>query len=107
MPASSGPADRHRAWLRLRARARRGGDAPLKYCRSVAAKLQADSDLAAAARAAFGQPEATDDEACLYPLQLLRYADVDVLVSQTGEPGAATAAKRTQRHRAEARAGRL
>ncbi len=62
-------------------------DAPLKDCRSVAAKLQADSDLAAAARAAFGQPEATDDEACLYPLQLLRYADVDVLVSQTGEPG--------------------
>jgi hypothetical protein len=63
-------------------------DAP-RYCRSVAAKLKADSDLAAAARAAFGQPEATDDETCLYPLQLLRYADVDVLVSQTGEPGEA------------------
>ncbi len=62
-------------------------DAPLRYCRSVAAQLKADSDLAAAARAAVGQPEATDDEACLYPLQLLRYADVDVLVSQTGEPG--------------------
>ena len=63
-------------------------DAP-RYCRSVAAKLKADSDLAAAARAAFGAPQATDDEACLYPLQLLRYADVDVLVSQTGEPGEA------------------
>jgi hypothetical protein len=64
-------------------------DAPQRYCRSVAAKLKADSDLAAAARAAFGAPQATDDEACLYPLQLLRYADVDVLISQTGEPGEA------------------
>jgi len=64
-------------------------DAPLSYCRSVAAKLKADGALAAAARASFGQPEATDDETCLYPLQLLRYADVDVLVSQTGEPGEA------------------
>ena len=63
-------------------------DAP-RYCRSVAAKLKADCDLAAAARAAFGAPPATDDEACLYPLQLLRYADVDVLVSQIGEPGEA------------------
>ena len=64
-------------------------EAPQRYCRSVAAKLKADSDLAAAARAAFGAPQATDDEACLYPLQLLRYADVDVLVSQIGEPGEA------------------
>ena len=64
-------------------------DAPLRYCRSVAAKLKADSDLAGAARAAFGEPQATDDEACLYPLQLLRYADVDVLISQDGEPGEA------------------
>jgi hypothetical protein len=64
-------------------------DAPQRYCRSVAAKLKADSDLAGAAGAAFGQPEATDDAACLYPLQLLRYADVDVLVSQNGEPGEA------------------
>ena len=63
--------------------------APLRYCRSVAATLKADADLAAAARAAFGQPEATDDETCLYPLQLLRYADVDALVSQIGEPGQA------------------
>ena len=62
---------------------------PPRYCRSVAAKLKADSDLAAAARAAFGEPQATEDDACLYPLQLLRYADVDVLVSQTGEPGEA------------------
>jgi hypothetical protein len=62
---------------------------PQRYCRSVAAKLKADTDLAAAARAAFGEPQATDDEACLYPLQLLRYADVDVLVSQSGEPGEA------------------
>ena len=38
---------------------------------------------------AFGEPQATDDETCLYPLQLLRYADVDVLVSQIGEPGEA------------------
>ena len=60
-----------------------------RYCRSVAARLKADSDLAAAARAAFGEPQATEDDACLYPLQLLRYADVDVLVSQTGEPGEA------------------
>lgn len=64
-------------------------DAPLRYCRSVAAKLKTDGALAAAARASFGQPEATDDETCLYPLQLLRYADVDVLVSQNGEPGEA------------------
>jgi len=63
--------------------------APQRYCRSVAAKLKADSDLAAAARAAFGELQATDDETCLYPLQLLRYADVDVLISQAGEPGEA------------------
>jgi hypothetical protein len=60
-----------------------------RYCRSVPARLKADSDLAAAARASFGEPQSTDDAACLYPLQLLRYADVDVLVSQTGEPGEA------------------
>jgi hypothetical protein len=36
-----------------------------RYCRSVAAKLKADSDFAAAARAAFGEPQATDDETCL------------------------------------------
>ena len=65
------------------------GGAPLGYCRSVAAKLKSDTDLAAAARATFGQPGTTGDEACLYPLQLLRYADVDVVVSQTGEPGEA------------------
>jgi len=64
-------------------------EAPLRYCRSVAAEPKANSDLAAAARAAFGAPQAADDEACLYPLQLLRYADVDVLVSQIGEPGEA------------------
>jgi len=63
--------------------------APQRYCRSVAAKLKADSDLGAAARAAFGELQATDDETCLYPLQLLRYADVDVLISQAGEPGEA------------------
>ena len=34
-------------------------------------------------------PQATDDETRLCPLQLLRYADVDVLVGQTGEPGEA------------------
>ncbi len=64
-------------------------NAPQRYCRSVAAKLKADSDLAGAARASFGAVQATDDETCLYPLKLLRYADVDVLVSQTGEPGEA------------------
>ena len=63
--------------------------APQRYCRSVAAKLKADGDLGVAARAAFGELQATDDETCLYPLQLLRYADVDVLVSQAGEPGEA------------------
>jgi len=64
-------------------------EAPLRYCRSVAARLKADGDLAAAARASFGAPQATDDETCLYPLRVLRYADVDVLVSQSGEPGEA------------------
>ena len=62
-------------------------DGPQRYCRSVPANLKSNSDLAAAARAAFGQPQATDDETCLYPLQLLKYADVDVLISQNGEPG--------------------
>lgn len=64
-------------------------EAPLRYCRSVAAKLKSDSDLATAARATFGPLDFTDDETCLYPLELLRYADVDALVSQTGEPGEA------------------
>ena len=47
------------------------------------------SNAPAATRAAFGAPQATDDETRLCPLQLLRYTDVDVLVGQTGEPGEA------------------
>jgi hypothetical protein len=62
------------------------GDAPLRFCQDAAAKLKADSDLAQAAHAAFGQPGFTKDETCRYPLQVVRFADVDVLLSQSQAP---------------------
>jgi hypothetical protein len=67
----------------------RADAAPLRFCQEAAAKLKADSDLAGAARAAFGQPGFTNDENCRYPLQVVRYADVDVLLSQSQAPGEA------------------
>jgi hypothetical protein len=63
------------------------GDQPqLRICKPADANLKADSDLAEALRTAFGEPGFTDDEACLYPLQVLRYADADVLVTQDVAP---------------------
>ena len=55
---------------------------PLRLCESAKATLKSDSDLADAVRAAYGQLGSTTDEACLYPLQTLRYADVDVLLTK-------------------------
>lgn len=60
---------------------------PFRLCEAAADDLKTDSDLADATRAAFGEPGSTKDETCLYPLQLLRYADVDVLVTQNAAPG--------------------
>jgi hypothetical protein len=57
-----------------------------QLCDQAAAQLKADSDLAEATRAAFGEPGSTHDETCLYPLQVLRYADVDVLVTENVAP---------------------
>jgi hypothetical protein len=62
---------------------------PLRFCPEAAAKLKTDSDLAKAVRAAYGEPGATHDETCLYPLQMLRYADVDVLLTQNLAPESA------------------
>jgi hypothetical protein len=59
---------------------------PLRLCEQAAAKLKSDSDLADATRAAFGDPGVGHDEFCLYPLQVLRYADVDVLLTQNFAP---------------------
>lgn len=59
---------------------------PLHICSDAAAKLKSDGDLARAVRAAYGEPGATHDETCLYPLQVLRYADVDVLLTQNLAP---------------------
>jgi hypothetical protein len=59
----------------------RADAAPLRLCQDATAKLKADSDLAEAARAAFGQPVFTKDETCRYPLQVVRFADVDVLLT--------------------------
>jgi hypothetical protein len=59
---------------------------PPPLCPEAAAKLKSDADLAQALRAAYGDPGAGHDEACLYPLQILRYADVDVLLTQNLAP---------------------
>lgn len=58
----------------------------IRICEPAAAQLKSESDLAEAMRAAFGEPGFTQDEDCLYPLQVLRYADVDVLVTQNLAP---------------------
>jgi hypothetical protein len=64
--------------------------AALRFCQEAAAKLKADSDLAEAARAAFGQPVFTkEDEDCRYPLQVVRFADVDVLLTLSQAPESA------------------
>ncbi len=64
-----------------------GGDRPQKFCTSAAKDLKGDGDLAVAARAVFGQPGFTDNELdCLYPVQVIRYGDVDVLLSQNRAP---------------------
>jgi len=63
-----------------------GTQPPLRLCEQAAARLKADSDLADAMRAALGEPGVGHDEFCLYPLQLLRYADVDVLLTQNLAP---------------------
>ena len=59
---------------------------PPPLCQSAAAKLKADGDLAQAVRAAFGAPTFANQEQCVYPLQALRYADVDVLLTQNLDP---------------------
>ena len=64
----------------------RADAAPLRLCQEAAAKLKADGDLAEAARAAFGQPGFTKDEDCRYPLQVVRFADVDVLLTLSQAP---------------------
>ncbi|MBV8663777.1 MAG: hypothetical protein JO107_11800 [Hyphomicrobiales bacterium] len=56
------------------------------FCQSAAAKLKGDGDLAQAVRTAFGAPTFTNEEKCVYPLQTLRYADVDVLVTENLDP---------------------
>src|SRR5690348_17491443 len=58
----------------------------LPLCKQAADVLKDDSDLDDATRAAFGEPGSTQEETCLYPLQVLRYADVDVLVTQNLAP---------------------
>jgi hypothetical protein len=62
------------------------GQASLRVCQQAVATLKSDSNLADALRAAFGEPGFTEDEDCLYPLQVLRFADVDVLVTQNLAP---------------------
>ena len=63
------------------------GDRPQKFCASLAKDLKTDDDLAAAARAVFGVPGFADDaEDCLYPVQTIRYGDVDVLLWQARAP---------------------
>jgi hypothetical protein len=59
---------------------------PLRFCEASAAKLKADSDLAQAAHVAFGQPGFTKDDNCRHPLQVVRFADVDVLLTQSQAP---------------------
>lgn len=57
-------------------------------CAAAAKPVQADFKLSEAVRAVFGPPtfSATAGE-CIYPLQVLRYASADVLLTQGNVPG--------------------
>jgi hypothetical protein len=62
---------------------------PAKFCKSVASarELKPTTELARAAAAAFGAPGFdAEDTDCIYPFALLRYGDVDVLLSQDIAP---------------------
>jgi hypothetical protein len=59
---------------------------PLPICERAVGKLKSDSTLAGAMKAAFGDLGTSHDEDCLYPLQVLRYPDVDVLLTQNLAP---------------------
>jgi hypothetical protein len=55
-------------------------------CQSAAAQLKGGGELTQAVRAAFGAPTFTSDQDCVYPLQTVRYADVDVLLTDNLDP---------------------
>ena len=62
---------------------------PSKFCKSVASarELKPTTELARAAAVAFGAPGFdAEDTGCIYPFALLRYGDVDVLLSQDIAP---------------------
>ena len=61
---------------------------PAVFCAAAKKNVDADMKLMAAIAAAFGRAAFTGNgEDCVYPVQLLRYAGADVLVTQAGAPG--------------------
>lgn len=67
--------------------------APRGFCAAARTHVGGDAKLSAAVQQVFGHPSygtaAGQDAACIYPLQVLRYASADVLLTINNEPGQA------------------
>jgi len=60
------------------------------FCAAAKEHISSDSRLSEAAKVVFGSPEySSQNEDCTYPLQVLRYADADVLLAIGNAPGEA------------------
>lgn len=60
------------------------------FCAAAKEHISWDSRLSEAAKVVFGSPEySSQNEDCTYPLQVLRYADADVLLAIGNAPGEA------------------
>lgn len=60
------------------------------FCAAAKENVSADSKLTEAVKAIFGSPEfSSQNEDCIYPLKVLRYADADVLLTIGNAPGEA------------------
>jgi hypothetical protein len=58
------------------------------FCAAAKENISLDSRLSEAVKVVFGSPEYTSkNEECIYPLQVLRYADADVLFASGNAPG--------------------
>jgi hypothetical protein len=60
------------------------------FCAAAKENVSSDSRLSEAAKAVFGSPEfSSQNEDCIYPLQVLHYAGADVLLAIGNAPGQA------------------
>ena len=58
------------------------------FCAAAEKDVSSDSRLSEAVKVVFGSPEySSQNEECIYPLQVLRYSDADVLFASGNAPG--------------------